>query len=90
MNKKPQIIAVAGGSGSGKTTLAKRIQTLLSNDPHQLKSLLISQDSYYVDQSTKFDRDGGAVNFDHPSALEFSLLAEHLQFLRDGNDIELP
>ena len=48
------------------------------------------QDSYYIDQSLKFDKDGGAVNFDHPDALDFKLMSEHLKKLKEGHDVEIP
>jgi uridine kinase len=81
-----KIIAVTGGSGSGKTTLAKKIQKALANEG----SVILGQDSYYIDQSKKFDKDGGAVNFDHPNALEFSLMAFHIELLKAGQNIEVP
>lgn len=88
MNSKttPIIIGVAGGSGSGKTTAVKYLQEKLGQD----ECRILYQDSYYIDQSDKFDRDGGAVNFDHPSALEFSLMEKHLGELRDGKTIDVP
>ncbi len=52
--------------------------------------MILGQDSYYIDQSHKFDRDGGAVNFDHPKSLEFTLLGKHLQELKSGKDIYVP
>ncbi|MAX66700.1 MAG: uridine kinase [Halobacteriovoraceae bacterium] len=80
------ILGVAGGSGSGKTffaeTLAKRL-----GPKH---SFVLYQDSYYHDQSARFDHDGGSVNFDHPESLDFDLLATHLQMLKEGHDIEIP
>ena len=80
------MIAIVGGSGSGKTTLAKKIKTKL--DHHGC--VILGQDSYYIDQSSKFDRDGGAVNFDHPSSLEFTLLGRHIEDLKEGRNIEVP
>ena len=80
------VIGVAGGSGSGKTTFASRLKELLG-DQH---CSVIAQDSYYIDQSHKFDRDGGAVNFDHPNSLDFTLMCEHIKLLRQGQDIEVP
>lgn len=80
------IIGVSGGSGSGKTTFVSRLQEQLGND---ICSIL-GQDSYYIDQSHRFDEDGGSVNFDHPSALEFSLMGEHLQDLKKGNSVKVP
>ncbi|MFL5813851.1 MAG: uridine kinase [Bdellovibrionia bacterium] len=86
METRTWVIAIVGGSGSGKTTLAKKLQQEFG----EKDCVILSQDSYYIDQSHKFDRDGGAVNFDHPSSLEFTLLAKHLERLKAGSDIEVP
>lgn len=80
------VLGIAGGSGSGKTTLARRIAERLGED----QCLILSQDSYYVDQSEKFTEDGGDINFDHPDSLEFTLLATHISELKAGNAIEIP
>lgn len=80
------IIGVAGGSGSGKTFFAQTLAKRLGADT----AFVLYQDNYYIDQSHRFDKDGGAVNFDHPDALDFDLLASHLQLLREGKDIEIP
>lgn len=83
---KPMIIFIAGGSGSGKTTLAKRFRESLGEG--QSKLLLL--DNYYHDQSDKFDRDGGSVNFDHPDSIDNKLLATHLKKLSQGESVDLP
>lgn len=85
MNKS-YVIAIAGGSGSGKTYLANSLHARLGDEI----STVISQDSYYFDQSAKFDHDGGSVNFDHPDAIDFSLLADHLLELKQGNSVQIP
>jgi len=82
----PKIIAIAGGSGSGKTTFAKRLLEKLGSST----AVILGQDNYYRDQSHKFDKDGGAVNFDHPDSLEFSLMAKHLSELKKGLTVEIP
>ncbi len=81
----PFIIGIAGGSGSGKTTVAQIVR-------HSLKDncAILYQDSYYKDQSHKFDRDGGAVNFDHPSSIDFKLMEKHLKAIKNGENIEMP
>lgn len=84
--QQPWIIAIAGGSGSGKTTFATRLQTRLG----VLASTILYQDSYYIDQSARFKEDGGDVNFDHPDALDFPLMAQHLETLCRGIAIEVP
>ncbi len=80
------IIGISGGSGSGKTTFAKSLQRLLGDS----RSVILAQDSYYIDQSAHFKGDGENVNFDHPSALDFPLLAEHLALLKVGHPIQVP
>jgi uridine kinase len=80
------IIGVAGGSGSGKSTLSRCLSQVFGAEA----CLMVSQDSYYIDQSAHFDGDGGRVNFDHPSSLEFSLLATHLMELKAGRPIPVP
>ena len=82
---KPLIIGISGGSGSGKTTFARRLKEVFKDE-----CSIVSQDSYYIDQSHKFDKDGGAVNFDHPDSIDFKLLAEHILQLKNGNVVEIP
>jgi uridine kinase len=83
---KPYIIGVAGGSGSGKTYFARELQKVLGDN----QCTIIYQDNYYIDQSHRFDGDGGSVNFDHPSSLDFDLLAIGLSELKLGKTIEVP
>lgn len=80
------LIAISGGSGSGKTTLARTLKDLLGDD----QCAILYQDSYYLDQSARFDGDGGSVNFDHPDALDFELMAEHLALLKSGKTCQVP
>jgi uridine kinase len=83
--KKPLIIAISGGSGSGKTFLAEAINNELGDQAN-----ILSQDNYYIDQSDKFDGDGGSVNFDHPESIDFELLAAHLKLLKENETISMP
>lgn len=84
--ERPYIIGVAGGSGSGKTYFARELHRILGDD----QCTILYQDNYYIDQSHRFDGDGGSVNFDHPSSLDFDLLAEGLSILKQGKSIEVP
>lgn len=81
-----KVIAIAGGSCSGKTTLARKIFECLGKD----RATILYQDSFYIDQSERFDYDGGSVNFDHPQALDFDLMAETLQRLKSGQSVNIP
>jgi uridine kinase len=83
---KPFILGVAGGSGSGKTYFARAIHKNLGKDVCEL----VYQDNFYFDQSKNFDFDGGSVNFDHPNAIDFKLLAEHLKLLKSGKPANIP
>lgn len=87
MNMKvPYIVGVAGGSGSGKTYFARELQKILGDE----KCSILYQDNYYLDQSHRFDGDGGSVNFDHPESLDFELLAHGLKELKKCCSIEVP
>jgi uridine kinase len=82
----PYIIGVAGGSGSGKTFFARELQKILGDE----RSAILYQDNYYIDQSHRFDGDGGSVNFDHPESLDFDLLAQDLGKLKKGESVDVP
>ncbi len=84
--KRPIIVGIAGGSCSGKTTFLRKLAKHFGED----RSTIIWQDNYYIDQSAKFDKDGGAVNFDHPSAIDFEYLADQLKSLKSGQIINCP
>lgn len=83
---EPYIVAVAGGSCSGKTTFAGKLFKEFGPD----ECLLILQDDFYKDQSDKFDYDGGAINFDHPDAIDFELMAQKVAELKAGRACGLP
>jgi uridine kinase len=84
--KKPLVIGIAGGTGSGKTTVTKKI--LNSLDP--AKVVVLRHDYYYKDISAFGGLSPQQINFDHPDALETSLLIKHLFELRSGNRIQVP
>jgi len=84
--ENPFVLGIAGGSGSGKTTIARVIHDSLGSD----LSAILAQDSYYIDQSARFDGDGKSVNFDHPSSLDFELLAAHLRALLNAQAVQVP
>jgi len=79
------IIGVAGGSGSGKTTTCES----LAGHFGDLASVL-SSDNYYRAQSHLSKEERDALNFDHPDAIDFELLAKHLEAIKRGESIEVP
>jgi uridine kinase len=80
------IIGIAGGSGSGKTTVVKKILNSLPADSVSL----ISQDAYYRNNGHLTPEQRAKINFDHPSAIEFSLLVEHIDMMKEGKTIGMP
>lgn len=79
------VIGIAGGSGSGKTTVVKAITKQLSG-----RVVVIPQDSYYKDSSHVPPEERQKINFDHPEAIDFALLCQHLAELKAGRTIEQP
>jgi len=52
---------------------------------------LIAHDSYYRDLGHIPDKEERAkVNFDHPDSLETELMIEHLQKLKNGEEVDVP
>lgn len=80
------IIGIAGGSASGKTTVVDQIVQALGPD----QVTVIQCDSYYYDRSTVPPEERMNINYDHPDALEMSLLVEHLEQLRAGQAVQVP
>lgn len=80
------IIGIAGGTGSGKTTVVDRILNELPPD----ELCIISQDSYYKATDNLSYEERTKINFDHPRAIDFDLLIEHLKQLKAGEVIEQP
>ncbi len=80
------IIGIAGGTGSGKTTVVNKILKQLNSDDVGV----IYQDSYYRDLSHLPIDERAKYNFDHPRAVDFDLLYEHLLRLKNGETVEQP
>jgi uridine kinase len=79
-------IGIAGGSGCGKSTVVKEIIRRLP----QNAVTIIPQDAYYKDHGHLSAEERKRINFDHPSSIEFRLLAHHLDLLRKGEVVEMP
>lgn len=83
---KPVIVGVAGGTGSGKTTVVCEILKGLKPG----EAAVIAHDAYYRDRSHLPTRERANINYDHPDALETSLLVEHVKRLHCGQPVEVP
>jgi len=80
------IIGIAGGTGSGKTTVVHQIM----NEMPETEVGILSQDSYYKENNHLSYEERALVNFDHPRAIDFDLLVQHLKDLKAGKTIEQP
>jgi uridine kinase len=79
-------MGIAGGTGSGKTTVTRKVVDRLGKN----KVVVLLHDSYYKDLSAFGGHPGTEINFDHPDALETTLLIEHLKSLRNGRPVSQP
>ena len=80
------IIGIAGGTGSGKTTVVNKILEKFSKE----EVAVLSHDSYYYDNSELTLEERRQKNYDHPDAIEFDLMIEHVKKLIRGEAIEEP
>lgn len=80
------VIGISGGTGSGKTTVVSQIINELPTD----EVCVISQDSYYKATDNLSFEEREKINFDHPRAIDFELLQNHISSLKSGEIIEQP
>ena len=84
--KNPLVIGIGGGTGSGKTTVTRKILDRLDTG----EVVVLRHDYYYRDISSFDGVPAEEINFDHPDALETTLLIEHLSSLKAGEPIRQP
>ncbi len=80
------IIGIAGGTGSGKTTVVNQIINELPAD----EVCVLSQDSYYKATDDLSYEERTRINFDHPRAIDFDLIIQHLKDLKSDKVIDQP
>jgi len=86
MSPAPRVILITGPSGAGKTVLSNAIATVLG----QSNCTCLSLDDYYLDFHRIPTGERDAVNFDHPDAIDWSLVLSHVSALRERRPIEKP
>src|SRR5512145_883686 len=80
------ILGICGGTGSGKTTVAERLAQALGPD----RAILLAQDAYYKDSGHLPFEERMRQNFDHPDAVDFDLLIQHVEALRSHQPVQQP
>ncbi|GAA4652349.1 uridine kinase [Kistimonas scapharcae] len=86
MPQKPILVGIAGASASGKSLLAETLVEELKSEHLSV----ISEDSYYKDQSHLSMDERVLTNYDHPDAIDHNLMLQHLQMLKQGEAIQVP
>ena len=84
---KPVVIGIAGGYGSGKTTIAHEIADEIHDDDH---IIIITQDSYYKDNTGVPMETRMKINYDHPDAFDMPLLEAQINQLLHRKPVEMP
>ena len=79
---------MAGGSGSGKSTLARELRLRLTASGEQ--AIVLPLDAYYLDLRHLSFAERADRNFDHPEALDWKLLHEHLDALGGNKPARQP
>lgn len=80
------IIGISGASASGKSLMANTI----ANEIGSSQVVVISEDSYYKEQSGVPFSEREKTNYDHPDSLDHALLSEHLLLLQQGKTVQVP
>ena len=80
------VIGISGGSGSGKSTV---VNNILVAFPENTISV-VAVDSYYRDNGHLSQEERKKINYDHPSAIEMSLLISHVKELINGKSVNMP
>ncbi len=86
MKQKTILVGIAGASASGKSLLAETLVEELQSE----HLCVISEDSYYKDQTKLSMEDRIRTNYDHPESMDHDLLLEHMKTLRKDQSIEVP
>lgn len=92
--KTPLSIGIVGESASGKSTITEDFVKALNE--HNISTVRINTDDYYYDNSENIKKHGSfaawakTVDLDCPEAMELSLMMEHIDMLKNGQEVYLP
>ena len=86
MKQKTILVGIAGASASGKSLLAETLVEELQSE----HLCVISEDSYYKDQTHMSMEERVRTNYDHPEAMDHNLMLEHMNRLKNGQGVESP
>ncbi len=84
--QKSYVIGIAGGSGSGKTTVINKIMEKVGEE----NVVVLQHDWYYKHNPHLSFEERASLNYDHPEALETTLIITHLKELVEGRPVTAP
>lgn len=80
-----KVVGITGGTGSGKTTLCSSLARMIGP-----RARILTQDRYYHDLDWQHEEQVLQHNFDHPDAVDFDRLIEHVTGLVAGKPVDVP
>jgi uridine kinase len=80
------VVGISGGSGSGKSVIAAEVARKFPG----IKVGILPQDAYYRNNSRLEMAERKKINFDEPASIDYELLIQHIQTLREGNSVYKP
>jgi uridine kinase len=83
--KQPLLVAIVGGSGSGKSWLANKLQAALGP-----KAGRLSLDDFYRDRSHLSPAQRARINFDKPSAIDWTVFQSVLTSCSRWREAHVP
>ena len=83
-----RIVLIAGPSSSGKTTFSKRLAVQLL--AQGISPFALEMDNYFVDRDATPLGEDGNPDYEALSALNTTVLQDHLQRLLAGEEVQLP
>ena len=86
MKQKTILVGIAGASASGKSLLAETLVEELQSE----HLCVISEDSYYKDQSHLSMEERVLTNYDHPESMDHDLMLAQMIQLKGGTSIDVP
>lgn len=86
MKQKTILVGIAGASASGKSLLAETLVEELQSE----HLCVISEDSYYKDQTHLSMDERVRTNYDHPESMDHDLMLAQMIKLKNGQEIDVP
>ena len=87
MKTKSKLILIAGGTASGKTTIAREVCKNLKNK--NIETTLIQMDNYYLSIDDFDNKKISAINWDHPSAINWKKLESDYRALINNKTLKI-